>query len=161
MTERHHPAARLPARRNSCAALLPTLALPALALPVAPPARAAQPPAGVTLDDAFFLRGSSGPLFGFFTIDNKSDKPLLITAWASPGCRSLKLEESGASTSQRDSDPLTVPPATRMVFAPGGYHLLCEGSDATAGPGAKIDVTATFMSGRVLAGSFVIRARNP
>lgn len=132
--------------------LLPAVLL--LCCAAAPP----PPAAGVSLSDAWFAKVSSRPLAGYFSVTNHGDQPLLMTGWSSPDCRTLRFAEAASGPTETPLNTMTVPAHDKMVFARGGYHLVCDGPPATLDTMKSIAVTIHFRSGRTLTMPFEIRS---
>ena len=52
----------------------------------------------------------------------------------------------------------SVPPHGRIVFAPGGYHLMCMSPSQAVRPGGQIPITLRFADGQRLLVRFPVRA---
>ncbi len=115
----------------------------------------AGPPPGVTLSKGQILLLSGSPALGFFTITNSSDQAMLIDGWSTPACRTLQLEEAGATSG--GITRLTVPGKNRLAFVRGGYHLTCWTPTAAVRPGATIPVTVSFRGGDTLTAPFEVK----
>lgn len=143
--------------RDRAARLRRSILLAACLLPAAGPIARAAPPRGITISNAWFARAPDTALLGFFTIANTGDQPLLMTGWQSPACRRLRFEEASSGSSGADLDRMTVPGRTKMAFARGGYHLMCDGPTGPLQTGETIPVTIRFRSGQMLTTPFTIR----
>lgn len=102
----------------------------------------------------------SRPAAGYFTLSNASDKPQILTGASSPACGSLMIHQSlrsGDREEMRMVDSATVPAHGTLLFAPGGYHLMCLSPSAEMKIGAQVPVTLTFASGASLTDNFPVR----
>jgi copper(I)-binding protein len=137
----------------------PILAWAVLALCIAPVAAWA---AGALTVSNPWIRTVAGPTpaAAYFTLSNASDKPAVLVGAASPACGALMMHqsrsvngvESMAMVAQR-----LVPPHGKVVFSPGGYHLMCMSPSKAVRAGASIPVTLRFADGRRLAVRFPVR----
>ena len=146
----------IPYRLASTLRRLPgSVCLAALACWTSASAKPAVPPRGITLSDEQIRLAPGSPPLGFFTIANSTDKPMLMTGWHTPACGTLQFEEAGATSG--GIARLTVPPKTRMAFAPGGYHLTCWKPTAALRAGITVPVTITFAAGPALTEPFQVK----
>src|ERR1700744_3925183 len=118
-------------------------------------------PAGVSVRDAW-MRALPRPVpsGGYFTLQNKSGKVLILTGADSPACGMLMLhksEDKGGMSSMMEMAEVPVPAGGSVSFTPGGYHLMCTDSTAALKPGASVPVTLSFKSGEKLTVPFAVR----
>jgi copper(I)-binding protein len=129
------------------------------ALPCAKAADAG--PTGVSLQDGWMRAlPSSVPSGGYFTLQNKSGKAVIVTGAQSPACGMLMLhksEDKGGMSSMMDMAQVSVPAGGSVRFSPGGYHLMCMDSTPALRPGASVPVTLLFKSGEKLTAQFAVR----
>jgi copper(I)-binding protein len=118
-----------------------------------PCARAADSaPAGVSVRDGWMRAlPSSVPSGGYFTLQNKSGKAVILTGAQSPACGMLML------SSMMDMAEVPVPAGGSVSFSPGGYHLMCMDTTPALKPGASVPVTLQFKSGEKLTAQFAVR----
>jgi hypothetical protein len=119
-------------------------------------------PAGVSVRDAW-MRALPRPVpsGGYFTLQNKNGKPVILTGAASPACGMLMLHKSqdkGGMSSMMEMAEVPVPAGGSVSFTPGGYHLMCTDSTAALKPGASVPVTLSFKSGEKLTAQFAVRS---
>jgi copper(I)-binding protein len=116
-------------------------------------------PLGVS--DAWIRAMPAGiPSGGYFTLRNNGAKDVVLTGAATPACGSLMLHKSenkGGMSSMHHVDEVGVPAGGNVVFAPGGYHLMCMQATSAITPGANIAVTLSFKDGRTLTVPFQVR----
>ena len=131
-----------------------------LLITVAPGAWAAAP-AGVTIQDGWIRAlPASLPSGGYFTLQNKSGKALILTGASSPACGMLmlhKTEDKGGMSSMMDMVEVSVPAGGSVRFAPGSYHLMCTDARPVLKPGASVPVTLSFKNGETLTAQFAVR----
>ena len=129
------------------------------ALPVAQAADSS--PAGVSVQDGWMRAlPSAVPSGGYFTLQNKSGKPVILTGADSPACGMLMLHKSddkGGLSSMSDVAEVSVPAGGKVSFTPGSYHLMCMDTTPSLKPGATVPVTLAFKSGEKLTASFAVR----
>ncbi len=123
-------------------------------------AMAAGAPPGVTVQGAWMrMIIASRPAAGYFTLTNDSATALSLVAASSPGCGTLMLHKSMTMNGQdmmvmEKSVPL--PAHGKVVFAPGGYHLMCMQPGPAVKPGATVPVTLRFSNGKAITARFPV-----
>ena len=102
----------------------------------------------------------SHPAAGYFTLSNKTARDRILVGAASPACGMLMLHrsisENGADRMAMVKD-VDVPAHGEVVFAPGGYHLMCLSPSRDMIPGHSVPVTFRFKSGDELTTNFLVR----
>ncbi|TAM42185.1 MAG: copper chaperone PCu(A)C [Burkholderiaceae bacterium] len=102
----------------------------------------------------------SRPAAGYFTLSNRTARNRILVGAASPACGMLMLHQS---ISENGADSMTmvkgvdVPAHGEVVFAPGGYHLMCVSPSSGMIPGHSVPVTLRFKSGDELTTNFPVR----
>ncbi len=118
-------------------------------------------PAGVSVRDGWMRAlPSSVPSGGYFTLQNKGGKAVILTGANSPACGMLMLhksEDKGGMSSMMDMAEVSVPAGGSVSFTPGGYHLMCMDTTPALKPGATVPVTLQFKSGEKLTVPFAVR----
>ena len=121
---------------------LTLLALPALAQVVAVPGWVRLVPP-VVRDTAAYL-----------TLENRAKTPLRLVGAESPLAERVSLhrdhrEQKGGHTvlGMRPLPHVEIPPGGKVVFAPGGYHLMLEGLKRPLKAGEKVEITLLFQGG--------------
>lgn len=118
-------------------------------------------PAGVSVRDGWMRAlPSSVPSGGYFTLQNKSGKAVILTGANSPACGMLMLhksEDKGGMSSMMDMAEVSVPAGGSVSFTPGSYHLMCMDTTPALKPGATVPVTLQFKSGKKLTVPFAVR----
>ncbi|MDE2334317.1 MAG: copper chaperone PCu(A)C [Rhodospirillales bacterium] len=122
---------------------------------------AAGAPAGVVVQRPW-LRSiiPSRPAAGYFTLRNNSGTALRLVGASSPGCATLMLHRSmnmGGQETMVMVPSIALPAHGAVVFAPGGYHLMCMQPAATVKPGGAVPVTLRFSNGDTLTTTFPVR----
>ena len=87
---------------------------------------------------------------GYLTLANIGKKPIKLVAVESPAAKSVSVHQSsmaGGVMSMRPVTDLTIAPGAKIDFAPGGYHLMLMGLNASQALGGKAPVTLVFDSG--------------
>lgn len=113
----------------------------------------------VTIADAWFraLPGNL-PAGGYFTARNNGKTDLAITGARSNGCAMLMLHQStnkGGMSGMDMVDKVALPAGGKAVFAPGGFHLMCDAPKMKLG--AKVPVVITLSDGSSVAADFAVR----
>lgn len=127
--------------------------LAAILLPVSASA------AEVTVSNAW-MRALPGTLpgAGYFELHNMGKSEAVLTAAESSACGMLMLhksESAGGMSNMMDVDSVTVPAGGKIVFAPGGYHLMCM--DPKLKPGMTVSVTLSFADGTKTSADFAVK----
>ena len=154
---RCYPAAG-PAARRLCGVLLLACAL----FGETAPGALAQPGApGLTITDAWLrLIMTARPAAGYFTLRNDTDKTVSLIGASSPDCGTLMLHRSVQQSGQDRMEmvkAVPVPAHGKVVFAPGGYHLMCMSPAAMLRPGKTMQVTLSFADGSTVTTGFPVR----
>ncbi len=129
------------------------------ALAAGGPARGAE--SGLALSDAWFrLVLPSLPAAGYFTLSNRAGAAQLLVGAASPACGMLMLHRSvdaGGAERMEMVQSVAIPAHGKIVFAPGGYHLMCVSPSPAMRPGQAVPVTLRFAGGSTVTASFAVR----
>lgn len=100
---------------------------------------------------------------GFAEIRNPCGTPVSIVAAASPAFASVELHETrrvdGVSR-MRHVEFLEVAAQGRATLAPGGFHLMLMRPTGVIALGDAIELQLELADGRMLSGSFQVRAPN-
>lgn len=97
------------------------------------------------------------PAAGYFVLNNPGDRPLELTGASSPACGYLLLHESittNDTARMATVKRVTVPAHGRLVFQPGGYHLMCMPAASQLRPGESTPVSLRFKGGASLTAEF-------
>ncbi len=117
--------------------------------------------ADITISDGWFRAlPPSVPSGGYFKLHNGSSKTISLKGAQSPGCESLMLHktmEKGGMGGRMHVMEIPVPAGDDLVFAPGGYHLMCMGAKPILQPGGTVPVTLSFADGATLTANFQVR----
>jgi len=118
--------------------------------------------ATATITDAWFRAlPASLPSGGYFTLHNTSAKPLTLTGAESPACGMLMLhksEEMNGMSTMSSVAKVDVPAGGTLIFAPGGYHLMCMSPTALMKQGSSVPATLDFADGSKITASFAVRS---
>ncbi len=133
------------------------LVLSVAAMCIAAPALAAD----VTVSDAWF-RALPGklPAGGYFSLHNAGVTSVTLTGASSPACGMLmlhKTENASGTGMMMETPSVSVPAGGDVIFAPGGYHLMCTDPTAAMKPGGRVTVTLEFTGGAKLTESFAVK----
>ncbi|MEW5685881.1 MAG: copper chaperone PCu(A)C [Pseudomonadota bacterium] len=132
------------------------LALAAIAaLSVAGAAQAA--PAVQTAWSRPAAQGTTGA--GFMTLANPDAKPDALVSVQTPWAKETQIHQSsmsGGMASMKRLDRVPLAPGAKVVFAPGGYHLMFMGLNRALKAGDALPATLTFASGAKVQATFVV-----
>jgi copper(I)-binding protein len=98
------------------------------------------------------------PAGGYFTAQNNSRRDVSITGARSEACGMLMIHQSsnkGGLTGMDMVDTVKVPAGGQVAFAPGGYHLMCEGAKMKIG--TRVPVLLNLSDGTAVAVAFEVR----
>ena len=116
---------------------------------------------GVSITDGWFRALPAGlPAGGYFKLHNATDKPVLLKGAVSPACGMLMLHRSmhtGGMERMMPVGDLEVAAGGTLVFAPGGYHLMCMDPTPAMQAGAIVTVTLRFANAAAVTSDFVVR----
>jgi copper(I)-binding protein len=98
------------------------------------------------------------PAGGYFTLQNNSRSDVAITGARSDACGMLMIHQSSNKAGMSGMDMMEqvkVPAGAQVKFAPGGYHLMCEGAKMKIG--TKVPVLLNLSDGTAVAVAFQVR----
>lgn len=98
------------------------------------------------------------PAGGYFTAQNNSRRDVSITGARSDACDMLMIHQSsnkGGMSGMDMMDTVKVPAGGQVAFAPGGYHLMCEGAKMKIG--TKVPVLINLSDGTAVAVAFQVK----
>lgn len=122
-----------------------------LAASLTGPAHAAE----VTVTQGWFRAlPPSVPSGGYFTLHNGSARKITLSDVQSPACGMLMMHKSGNGGMEHVM-ALDVAPGETLAFAPGGYHLMCEGAKMKIG--TKVPVLINLSDGTAVAVAFQVK----
>lgn len=115
--------------------------------------------AQVTVTQAWFraLPGAL-PAAGYFTVHNSGTSDVTITGAQAKDCGNMMLHQStnmGGMSGMQMTDKVPVPAGGSVAFAPGGFHLMCEGAKLRVG--SKVPVALRFSDGTSQVVTFAVR----
>lgn len=118
--------------------------------------------AGVSVTNAWFRALPGGlPAGGYFSLHNSGAAPIELVAAKSPACGMLMLHrttESGGMSRMSAVRSASIPGGGTLVFAPGGYHLMCTQPSAAAMiPGKSVRVDLFFADGSQIGADFAVK----
>ncbi len=117
--------------------------------------------ADVQISNAWFRALPAGlPAAGYFALRNTGTTDAILTAAQSPACAMLMLHQStsaSGSSSMSEVPSLAVPAGGKVVFAPGGYHLMCMDPAPALKPGKRVPVTLQFADGTRVNADFTVK----
>jgi copper(I)-binding protein len=98
------------------------------------------------------------PAGGYFTAQNNTRRDVAITGARSDACGMLMIHQSsnkGGMTGMDMVDTVKVAAGGQVKFAPGGYHLMCEGARMKIG--TRVPVLLNLSDGTAVAVAFEVR----
>ena len=98
------------------------------------------------------------PAGGYFTAQNNSRRDVAITGARSDACGMLMIHQSSSKGGMSGMDMMEtvkVPAGAQVAFAPGGYHLMCEGAKMKIG--TKVPVLINLSDGTAVAVAFEVK----
>ncbi len=101
---------------------------------------------------------------GFMTMANASGKPDSLVAVESPAAREVQIHQSSVSGGMASMRPVTAVPiavGAKVVFAPGGYHLMFLGLKRPLSVGDTLAGTLVFASGARVKAAFAVGLSAP
>lgn len=107
-------------------------------------------------------QGTTG--VGFMTLLNSGAKPDVLLSVETLGARQVQIHQSsvtGGVASMHMVASVPVPPGGRVIFAPGGYHLMFLGLTKGQKVGDTLPATLVFASGKRLKAQFVVGLAPP
>ena len=98
------------------------------------------------------------PAGGYFTAQNNGSRDVAITGARSDAYGMLMIHQSsnkGGMSGMDMMDEVKVPAGGQVHFAPGGYHLMCEGAKMKIG--TRVPVLLNLSNGTAVAVAFEVR----
>ena len=95
------------------------------------------------------------PAAGYFILLNNSNAARSLTGASSSACRSMTLNRTFGGTMMTVKN-IPVPAKGHVMFAPGGYHLMCMSPSKLMQPGGKVPVTLHFDRGESQTVDFMV-----
>jgi len=102
-------------------------------------------------------QGTTGA--GFMTLTNPDAKADALVAVQTPWARETQIHQtsmSGGMASMKRLDRAPLEPGAKLVFAPGGHHLMFMGLTRALKAGDAMPVTLIFASGARVKATFVV-----
>ncbi|HET7413105.1 MAG TPA: copper chaperone PCu(A)C [Pararhizobium sp.] len=100
------------------------------------------------------------PAAGYFTLKNETKEAKVLIGASSPACGMVMLHKSmteEGSSQMADVGDVTVAPHKSLVFAPGGYHLMCMSPASDMGNRKSVPMTLRFKDGSSVSADFTVR----
>jgi len=101
---------------------------------------------------------------GFLTLANPGRAPDALVAVESPWARSVEIHRSmmnGGVSSMQKQPRVALAAGGKVLFAPGGYHLMFLGLKRALKTGDRLPATLVFASGAKVATDFEVRVGPP
>jgi copper(I)-binding protein len=124
-------------------------------------AQAASAPSDLAVSDPWIrVVGGNTPAAAYFTLSNASDRPEVLVGASSPACGKLTMHQSRNENGVESMVMVAerpVPSHGKIVFAPGGYHLMCMSPSKAVRTGARVPIVLSFADGQRLRVRFPVR----
>ncbi|MGA0605606.1 copper chaperone PCu(A)C [Phenylobacterium sp. VNQ135] len=101
---------------------------------------------------------------GFMTLTNPGKAPDALTAVESPWAKTVEIHRSmmsGGMSSMQKQPRVALAPGGRVLFAPGGYHLMFLELKRPLKTGDRLPATLVFASGAKVKAEFEVRVSAP
>lgn len=113
--------------------------------------------AAVSVTDGWFrAMPASVPSGGYFKLRNGANRAVTLTDVQTPACGMTMIHKSGNGGMEHVMS-LDLAAGETVVFAPGGYHLMCMNSTPLLKPGGLVPVTLIFADGSRATAEFQVR----
>lgn len=125
--------------------------------------QAAEPAKVVASDGWVRVLPGNLPASGYLTLRNDSDRAVSIVSASSPGYADAMIHRSstdGGMGRMEMVDSVPLPPNGKVVFAPGGYHVMLMQAKHPVKPGDAVSVTFTMSDGATVSATLVARPAN-
>jgi copper(I)-binding protein len=124
--------------------------------------RAASEEAGVSVRDAWIRETppSMSMMAGYMELRNSTSLPQVLVAASSSGFESVTIHRTIAKdgiTGMVHASQIQLAPNARLIFAPGGYHLMLMNPKRTLRAGDPVVINLEFRGGLVLPVTFEVR----
>jgi len=118
--------------------------------------------AGVSVRDAWVRESPPGVamMAGYMTLRNDTPRAQLLVAANSSDFEAVMIHRTivkDGMTGMVRAPQIELLPASSLIFAPGGYHLMLLSPKRTLRAGDRVDITLEFRSGLRLPASFEVR----
>jgi periplasmic copper chaperone A len=100
------------------------------------------------------------PAGGYATLSNMGEKPVVLTAAASPYFAEISMHrsrEQGGSVTMAPVERIIIGAHSSLNFAAAGYHLMMMQPTRSIEPGDRIPVTLRFAGGFTLTVTFEVK----
>ncbi len=117
--------------------------------------------AGITVSGAWIRHLPAGvPAGGFFTLHNQGKEAVALVGGSSPEYGMVMIHrsiEEGGASKMMHVDKIDVPAGGKVIFSPGGYHLMLMDAKHDIKVGSRIPVTLVLSDGRKVTVQFEVR----
>ena len=126
------------------------------------PIAAATEEAGVSARDAWVRETPPGVavMAGYMLLQNNTSRPQVLVAARSSGFETVVIHRTivkGGMTGMEHAPQIELLPNARLLFAPGGHHLMLLNPKRTLHAGDRVDIHLEFRGGLVLPVAFEVR----
>lgn len=123
---------------------------------------AASEAAGVSVRDAWVRETPPGmPMMaGYMELRNNTSQPQVLVAASSSGFETVMIHRTivkDGMAGMVHTSQIELKPSARLIFTPGGYHLMLMNPKRTLRAGDRVDIDLEFRSGLRLPVSFEVR----
>ena len=123
---------------------------------------AASEEAGVSVRDAWVRESPPGVtmMAGYMALRNNTSRSQVLVAASSSGFATVMIHRTivkGGMAGMEHAPQIELTPNARLIFAPGGYHLMLMNPKRTLRAGDRVDIKLEFRGGLVLPVAFEVR----
>jgi hypothetical protein len=123
---------------------------------------AARGEAGVSVDDAWVRESPPGVamMAAYMALRNNTPRPQVLVAASSSGFEAVMIHRTivkDGMAGMAHTPQIELAPNARLIFAPGGYHLMLINPKQTLRAGDPVVINLEFRSGLVLPVAFEVR----
>ncbi len=123
---------------------------------------AASEETGVSVRDAWIRETPPGMsvMAGYMALRNNTSRPQVLVAASSSGFESAMIHRTTVKDGIAGMVHLSqigLPPNAKLIFAPGGYHLMLTNPKRTLRAGDSVVINLEFRGGLVLPVAFEVR----
>lgn len=97
---------------------------------------------------------------GYFKLKNQGEKTIVVTGTRSPAFADVSLHETVQKEGRARMEELgnvEITPGEKVIFAPGGKHLMLMNPVKTLTIGDVAEITFTLSSGSTVSANFIVR----
>jgi copper(I)-binding protein len=117
---------------------------------------------GVSVRDAWVREAPPGAamMAGYMVLQNNTSRPQVLLAASSSGFGTVMIHRTVVKeglTGMEHASQIELLPNARLLFAPGGYHLMLLNPKRTLHAGDHVDISLEFRGGLVIPVAYEVR----